>query len=95
MSTSKKTLILADPFDAKSLARLFERLTGKQVGEAEIDEMQEMLNKAREGFSTARSRAQTARAGTTESHDRLSARPRSQPSRHLRVGPTAGKKAIH
>jgi hypothetical protein len=52
MSTSKKRLLLANPFDAKSLARLFEQLTGKQVSEAEIAAVQKGLDQARDDSTT-------------------------------------------
>ena len=38
MNTPKRRFFLANPFDAKSLARLFEQLTGKRVSESEIAE---------------------------------------------------------
>jgi hypothetical protein len=43
VSTSKKRFFLANPFDAKSLARAFEQLTGKRVSEAEIAAAQDVL----------------------------------------------------
>jgi hypothetical protein len=46
MSTSKKRFFLANPFDARSLARLFEQITGKRVSEAEIADAQKRLDQA-------------------------------------------------
>ena len=44
MSASKNTFTIADPFDAKSLARMFERITGKRPSDAEIEEVQKQLD---------------------------------------------------
>ena len=52
MSTRKKRFFLANPFDARSLARLFEQFTGKHVSEAEIADAQKRLDQPRDDSAT-------------------------------------------
>jgi hypothetical protein len=106
VSASKKILFLADPFDARSVARMFERLTGKQVSEAEIDEVQKILDEARDDSTAPRSEAldsgsqcghRRARLtpATRKPPNRVSAHPRVQPSGETCIVPASGKKYLH
>jgi len=61
MSTPKKRFFLANPFDARSLARLFEQLTGKRVSQAEIDAAQKTLDARKDLTPSPRSDAPSSR----------------------------------
>jgi hypothetical protein len=54
MSTWTKKVFRVKPFDAMSLARIFEQLTGRQTSDAEIAEVQKQLDQARHDLATPR-----------------------------------------
>jgi hypothetical protein len=54
MSTWTKSVFRVKPFDATSLAWIFEQITGRQASEAEIAAVQKQLDQARRDSATLR-----------------------------------------